>query len=151
MEELADEPALLKADVQHVIDKELVKWPMSTVGDDDWLPKWIYDRFAKHELGFDWDKLTDGDRKYYEHEAAAVRRAVGRAKVGATGDPIPDVRVIDNEMASRHQTVCSLLDQYRQSTNPLVSVNQIFDIMCGRATPDQYDSALQALPTGVDK
>lgn len=43
------------------------------------LPEWLYQWFARnrpHAPG--WDSLSDGDRDYWAHEAAAVRRAVDR-------------------------------------------------------------------------
>jgi hypothetical protein len=47
-------------------------------GDDqpDTLAQWLYQRFRGGSAG--WDTLGDADRSYWEHEAAAVRRAVAR-------------------------------------------------------------------------
>lgn len=42
----------------------------------DTLPAWLYRRFMPDGIG--WDNLDDGDRAYWEHQAAAVRRAVER-------------------------------------------------------------------------
>jgi len=42
----------------------------------DTLPAWLYQRFMSHGVG--WDNLDADDRAYWEHEAAAVRRAVAR-------------------------------------------------------------------------
>lgn len=43
----------------------------------DMLPAWLYQRFAR-DLNVSWDDLHDDNRSYWEHEAAAVRRAVAR-------------------------------------------------------------------------
>lgn len=45
-------------------------------GTPDTLPAWLYQRFMPHGEG--WDNLDDDQRSYWEHHAAAVRRAVGR-------------------------------------------------------------------------
>lgn len=42
----------------------------------DTLPAWLYRRFAGGVPAWEW--LDDGDRTYWEHQAAAVRRAVER-------------------------------------------------------------------------
>lgn len=42
----------------------------------DTLPAWLHWRFGKH--GQRWDSLDADDRSYWEHHAAAVRRAVAR-------------------------------------------------------------------------
>lgn len=46
----------------------------------DTLPEWLYWRFGGRGDGHApaWDELTSDDRTYWEHEAAAVRRAVAR-------------------------------------------------------------------------
>lgn len=44
----------------------------------DTLPAWLYQRFAVIHGCPPWDTLTDSDRAYWEHQAAAVRRAVAR-------------------------------------------------------------------------
>jgi len=136
--------------VLEVIDKELTQWPLSTVGDGDWLPEWLYERF-KADFPYNWDELTNDDRAHWVREAAAVRRAVGRAKVGPTDEEIPKVKVIDTEMAFRHQAIADLLHKYYQAGQPMVSVRQMQDVLCGRSVPEHYESALQVLPTGVDK
>jgi hypothetical protein len=43
---------------------------------EDTLPAWLVQRFDPR--GPDWGALTDEDRAYWEHQAAAVRRAVAR-------------------------------------------------------------------------
>lgn len=40
----------------------------------DTLPQWLAHRFSKT----DWDELDDDTRLWWQHEAAAVRRAVAR-------------------------------------------------------------------------
>lgn len=42
----------------------------------DTLPHWLYVRFGKGAIA--WHELDPDDRSYWEHEAAAVRRAVAR-------------------------------------------------------------------------
>jgi hypothetical protein len=44
----------------------------------DTLPAWLYQRFAVIHGCPPWDRATDRDRAYWEHQAAAVRRAVAR-------------------------------------------------------------------------
>jgi hypothetical protein len=51
--------------------------------DPDTLPAWLAQRFDPR--GPDWDALSDDDRAYWEHQAAAVRRAVARG--GFKTDP----------------------------------------------------------------
>jgi uncharacterized protein YvpB len=43
---------------------------------EDTLPQWVHQRFRKTH--FAWDQLSEYDRDYWRHEAAAVRRAVAR-------------------------------------------------------------------------
>lgn len=66
-----------------VIDKELEKWPLSMEGDNvDTLPQWLFYRYdhsaKKGDGGTGWNHLPQEDKQFWEHEAAAVRRAVGR-------------------------------------------------------------------------
>lgn len=42
----------------------------------DTLPAWLYQRFNR--VAPPWTSLSDADRSFWEHEAAAVRRAVAR-------------------------------------------------------------------------
>lgn len=44
----------------------------------DTLPHWLYERFGSKHSTFKWDAMSDGDRTYWAHEAAAIRRAVAR-------------------------------------------------------------------------
>ena len=45
----------------------------------DTLPEWLYQRFARYRRHAPtWGQLTDNDRTFWDHEAAAVRRAVAR-------------------------------------------------------------------------
>lgn len=48
------------------------------IGAADTLAAWLYQRFAVIHGCPAWDTLTDSDRAYWEHHAAAVRRAVAR-------------------------------------------------------------------------
>lgn len=45
---------------------------------EDTLPAWLYQRFNESLAAPAWDRLTEADRTYWEHHAAAVRRAVAR-------------------------------------------------------------------------
>lgn len=45
----------------------------------DTLPEWLYQRFARYRRHAPaWSALSEDDQSYWEHEAAAVRRAVAR-------------------------------------------------------------------------
>ncbi len=45
----------------------------------DTLAQWLHWRFAAKRNDFSsWEELDNDDRSYWEHEAAAVRRAVAR-------------------------------------------------------------------------
>jgi hypothetical protein len=47
----------------------------------DTLPAWLCNRYRNYAFPFDnrtWEQLSGEDRSYWEHEAAAVRRAVDR-------------------------------------------------------------------------
>ena len=55
----------------------------------DTLAQWLYYRFiygSEHEAK-EWGGLPEEDRAFYEHEAAAVRRAVARGGFWMPGDP----------------------------------------------------------------
>jgi hypothetical protein len=39
---------------------------------------WLYQRFGRFHGGVSWSELYETDREYWEHEAAAVKRAVER-------------------------------------------------------------------------
>jgi hypothetical protein len=45
---------------------------------EDTLPAWLYTRFNESLAAPAWDRLTEVDRTYWAHHAAAVRRAVAR-------------------------------------------------------------------------
>src|ERR1044072_5234559 len=49
---------------------------MAEIETVDTLPQWLYKRFGSRR--FRWDELDEADTSYWEHEAAAVRRAVAR-------------------------------------------------------------------------
>ncbi|MFF8910611.1 hypothetical protein [Streptomyces olivaceoviridis] len=50
--------------------------PADRAVEADTLPAWLQQRFDPR--GADWEQLSDDDRAYWQHEAAAVRRAVTR-------------------------------------------------------------------------
>lgn len=45
--------------------------------DTDTLPAWLAQRFGRLPRA-PWDEMSPDDQSYWEHEAAAVRRAVAR-------------------------------------------------------------------------
>ena len=54
----------------------------------DTLAQWLYYRFAyADDTRIEWGGLPQEDRDFYEHEAAAVRRAVARGGFWMEGDP----------------------------------------------------------------
>lgn len=144
-----------KERVEGIIDAELVNWPLSTTGAPDRLPEWLYNRF-KQSIDPDWEHAN---QEYWHWQAAATRRAVGRGgyRAGGSGQQPESERfrmaVLEGigSIQQRHQLVGDLLQKYKTADQPLVSVEQIFDILCGTAAPDQFESALQVLPTGVKK
>lgn len=71
-ETLAEDMAVPTVD--DIIDQELEKWPLSAEPQDT-LAEWLFKRF--NEYG-NWNRLYPMDKLFWEHEAAAVRRAVGR-------------------------------------------------------------------------
>lgn len=50
----------------------------ATPTEPDTLPAWLHSRFSDTLAAPAWDRLTDDDRSYWEHQARAVRRAVAR-------------------------------------------------------------------------
>jgi len=210
-------PTLTKADIEHVVEKELEKWPLSADPEDtlaDWLD-WRYGRYMEPgEAGEDF-------KKFWEHEANAVRRAVGRGGFKTSPDeteistPIGDLHqahensggmvkgyrdlelkhaetlgeairiavgaastcwtdiskagVFKSEVALdiatqlehhvmekitegigsiqiRHQELANRLQAYRESGTVVISIEQAMGLLTGRATPADYDSALQHKP-----
>ena len=53
----------------------------------DTLPEWLYQRFGRRQPAApEWSVLLDEDKSFWEHEAAAVRRAVGRGGFKPRGE-----------------------------------------------------------------
>lgn len=80
--------AFNKADIEHVVDEELEKWPLSAEPKDT-LPEWLFHRFGRtleRPSPGTWDELEEVDKEFWKHEADAVRRAVGRGGF-KTSDP----------------------------------------------------------------
>lgn len=76
-----DLPAMQQALIHHASDDAEAREKSSRPTADatpDTLPAWLYQRFAVIHGAPPWDRLTDSDRSYWEHQARAVRRAVAR-------------------------------------------------------------------------
>jgi hypothetical protein len=136
------------------IDEELAKWPLGGEAEDT-LAQWLFQRFALYGRGLPqsdaqktWEEFSDDERAFWEHEAAAVRRAVGRGGFKTDGSPRPEVVVADPQIQQRHQTLHDHLHKYWTSGIPMVAVSQVRDILTGRAMPEEYGSALQVRPFG---
>jgi hypothetical protein len=77
---------------------------------EDTLPEWLCQRYRHYAFPTDtrtWEQLPDEDRSYWEHEAAAVRRAVTRGgfKAQAGGEqarPNPLRQLVDGVAAQLH-------------------------------------------------
>jgi len=220
-------------DALAAVDDEMTKWPLSMEGDnDDTLPQWLYNRFGKlmerldpTEVAKDWDRLEEADRLYWEHEAAAVRRAVGRGGFKTSpeqheinpvnelneanrksGNMVKGYMQLDlkhteslgeairicigaastcwenvynagkfqpehaldvatqlehhvmefitrglGEIGARHQALGDHLHKYWTNGVPMVAVSQVRDILTGRATPEEYKTALQVRPNTTDE
>lgn len=137
-------------DLTDLIDAELAKWPMSTIGEADHLAEWLEGRFGRAKEGAEY---SEG---YWEYQAASVRRAVGRGRYRPAEKPESErVRAMVLEgigqIQQRHQAIGDLLQEYKNNGQPVVSVEQIFNILTGVANADQYTSALQVLPEGVER
>lgn len=138
----------LPMQIEEIIDAELAAWPMSTTDEEDHLPAFLEERFTKEG--------TEYSEGYWEFQAASVRRAVGKGRLRPYEKPESErVRQLAmqgmGQIRGRHQDVAELLQKYKEAGQPVVSVEQVFHILTGAANADQYESALQVLPTGVDK
>jgi hypothetical protein len=77
-----------------LIDAELVQWPLSVAGEpEDTLPAWLWNRFAYgmgkvRESRDGWTAQPEDEKLFWEHEAAAVRRAVGRGGFKTSPDEV---------------------------------------------------------------
>lgn len=65
----------------------------------DTLPQWLAQRFGKTS----WGEMSPDDQSYWEHEAAAVRRAVGR---GGFKQPETADACTCERFASHHAPTC---------------------------------------------
>lgn len=215
------------------IDAELSKWPLAIEPDQpDTLPQWLYNRFGRYMTDGisptpSWEDLEMDTQVYWVHQAAAVRRAVGRGgfktahrdrmnmvlstpindlhqaakEAHEGGGAIKSLRPLDlkhteelgeairiavgaastcwtnligagvfkseecldiaeqlehhfhmlmvlqnAQMGERHQTLHDHLQKYQQEGTPMVSISQVIAILTGRATPAEYESALQVRP-----
>lgn len=77
------EEALTEYSAAAIVTEEISKW--TPVHPEDTLPQWLFHRYqgdgvgpASKEWANKWTDLPPEDKAYWEHEAAAVRRAVGR-------------------------------------------------------------------------
>lgn len=220
-------PGSLEAGVVGLIDEELEKWPLGGEADDT-LAQWLYNRFGKlmerldpTETAKDWPQLPEDGMSWWEHEAAAVRRAVGRGgyktspsevdinhpiselheanarsggevkgyrqldlknaetlgeairiAIGAAsmtwtnpsgaGTYLPDValdlatqlehHVMEyitrglGQVGQRHDALARRLRAYRDRGDTMVNIQQVYAILAGTTTPEEYTSALQPRP-----
>jgi hypothetical protein len=214
----------LPMQIEQILKDELAKWPLSAAEQPDTLAQWLHKRFGNTDDPAQWggwDDLSMATREYWEHEAAAVRRAVGRGGFKTSPNeveishPIGDLheahansggeiksyrqlelkysetlgeairiavgaasmtwtnmqgagvfksevaldiatqlehhfvylmKLANAEMGERHQALGKLLDKYRETGAPLISIQQAYNILCGQAKPEEYNSALQELP-----
>jgi hypothetical protein len=58
------------------------------------------------------------------------------------------IRVGRAEVMQRHQALAGLLQKYKEAGAPNVAVQQVFNILGGQSTPEEYESALQPYPAG---
>lgn len=222
-QESSGEHRVLLGDVVKLIDEELVKWPLS-VEPEDTLAEWLHKRFGPAHAPSDernWEHMAEEDRLYWEHEADAVRRAVGRGGLKTSPDeveistPIGDLHQAhansDNmvkgyvqlylkhaetlgeairiavgaastcwtklgeagmfrpetaldiatqlehyvmerinqglgQIGQRHQALGSRLQTYRESGHTTVSIQQVYQILTGTGTVEEYNSPLQVRP-----
>jgi hypothetical protein len=57
------------------------------MSDRDTLAEWLYKRLiSSYYSEITWEDLDDNDKSFWEHEAAAVRRAVARGGFKVEGD-----------------------------------------------------------------
>jgi len=52
------------------------------------------------------------------------------------------------QMDERHQALSRMLTDYLGTGEPLVSTQQVYNILCGHSTPAEYESALQPYTNG---
>lgn len=209
------------------IDAELVKWPLGGEAEDT-LDHWLYNRFGRlmerldpTEVAKNWEQLEEDGKLYWSHEAAAVRRAVGRGGFKTSPDeidinhPISELheanarsgnmvkgyRQLDlknaeslgeairiavgaastcwtnmmgagvfkseealdiatqlehhimayitrglGEIGQRHDALARRLRAYRDRGDTMVNIQQVYAILSGTTTPEEYTSALQPRP-----
>lgn len=59
--------------------ERLVDEALNEVPEQDTLAEWLYKRLIQsYHSEVTWEELDENDKSYFEHEAAAVRRAVAR-------------------------------------------------------------------------
>lgn len=89
------------------IDDELVKWPLSVAGEpEDTLAQWLFKRFGHYRPEFAdevWGHLNEENKAYWEHEADAVRRAVGRGGFKLTDPNAGSGFVLSTPINELHQ------------------------------------------------
>lgn len=207
--------------IKRHIDEELEKWPLGGEADDT-LAQWLYNRFGPRQTRRpEWERTAEEDKAYWEHEAAAVRRAVGRGgfktspsevdinhpiselheanarsgnmvkgyrqldlknaetlgeairiAIGAAsmtwtnpsgaGTYLPEVALdlatqLEHhimecitrglaEIGQRHDALARRLRAYRDRGDTMVNIQQVYAILAGTTTPEEYTSALQPRP-----
>lgn len=201
------------------IDAELAKWPLGGEAEDT-LAAWLFNRY-KAGRSTDYKLDSEEEQQYWEHEAAAVRRAVGRGgfktspsevdinhpiselhEVNArSGNMVKGYRQLDlknaeslgeairiaigassmtwtnpsgagtylpevaldlatqlehhimayitrglGEIGQRHDALARRLRAYRDRGDTMVNIQQVYAILSGTTTPEEYTSALQPRP-----
>jgi hypothetical protein len=130
-----------KEETIELIDEELEKWPLGGGEADqpeDTLAQWLWKRYRRDVTGpARWDEIPQEDKQFWEHEAAAVRRAVGR---GGFKTPL------EISTRERHLLLADILQKYHSAGNMMVSIQQVMDLLTGRAAKEEYSSPLQVRP-----
>ena len=112
-----DKVASSVGDVIPIIDAELSRWPLGA-DPEDTLPQWLFWRFAYglgkvEESKRTWEDQPEDEKAFWQHEADAVRRAVGRggfksAKKGSgfvLSTPINELHQKDAESGGEVQSL----------------------------------------------
>lgn len=121
------------SDVETQIGKEFERWK----GDDaneDTLAEWLYNRFAFGRRGArGWMEMEHEDRMFWEHEADAVRRAVGRGGFKRLENDNDLVEMAqDQTIGMRHNVAATYLRSRREQQMTHVPITDVMDILVGK-------------------